>query len=157
MTIIYRQAKPGDETAIASHHNMIVKGQYEDVYGKDATDAWASHKPEKWLKQIGSDRYSFYLAFDGSALVGAAGLDIENKRLGVYVAQSHQRQGIARRLMQTQLDEAKRHGIMRLDLAAPKSAVPFYQSLGYSIIHPKIHTFSNGAEIQLFDMKIDLA
>lgn len=54
------------------------------------------------------------------------------ERLGsLFVAGSHHRQGIGRRLVETFEQECRREGSPRIKVAATLFAVPFYSKLGY--------------------------
>jgi RimJ/RimL family protein N-acetyltransferase len=84
-------------------------------------------------------------AFDGHRLVGLAAWHREEKRKlrhkgfvwGVFVAETHRGQGLARGLLQAVIAHARRaDGIRQLNLtayAANRAAVALYESLGFVV------------------------
>ena len=85
------------------------------------------------------------LAFDNGAAVGCASISyIEvmptfshptGKRahlMNVYTRAEYRRQGIARKMVQMLIDNAKRKGVTEISLDATESGRPLYESLGFS-------------------------
>lgn len=52
--------------------------------------------------------------------------------MNVYTRKTHRRQGIARRMMDMLIEEAKQRGVTELSLDATKSGRPLYESCGFS-------------------------
>ena len=100
-----------------------------------------------WLAPRLSDgRYFGWLVEDAGAVVAGLGMmEIEwpphpshptsDKRgyiLNVYVEPSHRRQGLARRLMDAAMVEAKARGLEYIVLHATEQGRPLYTSLGWA-------------------------
>ena len=84
------------------------------------------------------------LAFDNDAAVGCASISyIEvmptfshptGKRahiMNVYTKKEYRRQGIARKMVEILIDNAKRKGVTEISLDATESGRPLYESLGF--------------------------
>ena len=156
MTITYRQAQLGDEQAIADLHNDIIRNYYAEDYPEEARDAWSSHTPERWLEMIQGEQSDFLVALDGDLIIGCAGLNIANERLGVYVSPPYHRRGIAKRLIEEQVEKARQLRLKNLNLSAPKRAVDFYKAVGFTYLGPERHEFKNKSAITVHNMKLDL-
>ena len=52
--------------------------------------------------------------------------------MNVYVRKEHRRQGLARKMMEVLLDEAKSRGVTSVALDATESGKPLYKALGFS-------------------------
>lgn len=52
--------------------------------------------------------------------------------MNVYVRKEHRRQGLARKMMEVLLDEAKSRGVTSVTLDATESGKPLYKALGFS-------------------------
>jgi predicted GNAT family N-acyltransferase len=74
------------------------------------------------------------VAWDGQKPVGTARLDVlEDGRIGrVAVLKDYRRRGVGSLLMQELEQIARSRGLVRLWFHSQISAVPFYESLGYS-------------------------
>jgi GNAT superfamily N-acetyltransferase len=64
---------------------------------------------------------------------------LEGLILNVYVDESHRRQGVARRLMDTLIRWAPGAGIVRLVLHASADGRPLYESLGFSATNEMLY------------------
>jgi len=99
-----------------------------------------------WVRPLLEDgTYLAWLAEDGARTVAGAGMlligfppywmDAEPVRaylLNFYTEPSHRGQGIAPRLLQLALDEAKRRGIKVVTLHASKFGKPIYERHGFT-------------------------
>ena len=85
------------------------------------------------------------LAFDNGVAIGCASISyIEvmptfshptGKRahiMNVYTRTEYRRQGIARKMVQMLIDNAKRNGVSEISLDATESGRPLYESLGFN-------------------------
>lgn len=52
--------------------------------------------------------------------------------MNVYVRKEHRRQGLARKMMEVLLDEAKSRGVTSVTLDSTESGKPLYKALGFS-------------------------
>ena len=52
--------------------------------------------------------------------------------MNVYVENEHRRQGLARKMMEALLEEAKSRGATSVTLDATESGKPLYKALGFS-------------------------
>lgn len=95
---------------------------------------------------LASGRYFLAEAEDGS-LLGAGGWSVGAPAGGgvtegvghvrhVAVDPDAVRQGIGRAVMGEVISDALRHGVKWLDCLSTRTAVPFYEALGFRVLHP---------------------
>ncbi len=51
--------------------------------------------------------------------------------MNVYINRDYRRQGIARKMLEQLIDEAKQQGVTEISLNATESGMPFYESCGF--------------------------
>ncbi len=142
----------------------------------DASDAFQS-SPEEWdlpldaYRDFVGEQHAFGV-FDGDgALVGLAvlGLTARDRRKtrhkaevwSVHVAASHRRKGVARRMMEACIAEARARGFEALVLTATARnahVVRFYESLGFRIYgtEPRAMRLPDGTYLDEHLMQLDL-
>jgi predicted GNAT family N-acyltransferase len=90
-------------------------------------------------EQLGAEGTDHHLAcYDGESLVGCLVLtplgDGKLKMRQVAVAESAQRRGVGRAMVERSEEFAREHGFDEIVLNARETAVPFYLALGYDRI-----------------------
>ncbi|WP_197489065.1 GNAT family N-acetyltransferase [Planctomyces sp. SH-PL14] len=106
-------------------------------YPASQITAWASDEIDAsaWCRRF-EDRF-VVVAEDSSEpprVAGFAELEPDGHIDRVYVSADHQRQGVGRAMLQAILAEAERQGLERLFVEASLTALPFFESLGFSTI-----------------------
>ena len=89
-------------------------------------------------ERLKAAEYRFKLAEDGAELVGVVALRAATHLQYLFVAKSHQRAGLARRLWQLARRDAIRDGnaVGRFTVNASGYAVPAYERLGFRRVGP---------------------
>lgn len=92
------------------------------------------HVPEEIELDERDPSCRHFLAVDGSAPVGTARIDLSLGKIGrLSVLGPSRRRGIGRALMEACHDTAVAEGLQTVWCNAQVTAVPFYESLGYSV------------------------
>ncbi len=107
--------------------------------------AWSSDEidPGQWADRF-HGKYVLVAEVEGTP-VGFAELEAGGKMDRVYVSADHQRMGIGRQMLEAMVFEAKKTGVSCLRVEASITAVPFFESLGFTLLAPQIVT-CRGAE-----------
>ena len=89
-------------------------------------------------QRIATPEYRFHVAEDGAALAGVVGIRAATHLQYLFVARSHQRTGLARRLWELARTEAIRGGntVGRFTVNASGYAVPAYERMGFRRVGP---------------------
>ena len=115
---------------------------------------------------LASGRY--FIAEDGQGRVLAAGGWSRRSPAGGPVTDSSghvrhvatdpdvARRGIGRRVMERVIEDARVAGIARLDCLSTRTAVPFYQALGFRALHPQEVSLGAGIGFPVMRMAVDL-
>ncbi|TWU25185.1 putative N-acetyltransferase YafP [Novipirellula galeiformis] len=103
-------------------------------YSPEQINAWAPPDVDllTWARRF-EDRFA-YVACQAKIIVGF----IDMTRLGhldrLYVSADHQRQGIARGLVERVLRDAEQQGCQCVRTEASITAKPFFESMGFAVI-----------------------
>lgn len=142
-----RRARPSDlqavERLLARSYPRLLRPDYPPSVMVLAVPLIARARPEL----LASGRYFLVEAEDG-AVLGAGGWSMaspagEGTPEGVAhvrhvaVDPAAVRQGIGRALMGEVIADALRHGVRWLDCLSTRTAVPFYESLGFRVLHER--------------------
>jgi ribosomal protein S18 acetylase RimI-like enzyme len=87
------------------------------------------------LDPAGDEHCTFYVAVEHGEVVGTVQRDGERLRQ-MAIAPERQKRGIGEQLVRLLEDDARQHGIARIELHARESAVGFYARLGYAAEGP---------------------
>lgn len=144
-TITLRRARPSDlgavERLLKRSYTRLLRADYPPSVMVTALPLIVRARPEL----LASGRYFLAEAEDGS-LLGAGGwssasplgdgtvADVGHVR-HVAVDPDAVRQGVGRSLMGEVISDALRHGVKWLDCMSTRTAVPFYESLGFRFMH----------------------
>ena len=105
---------------------------------------------------------TYYVADEDGAIRGAGGwtLDAKNKSLGhirhVVTDDRALRRGIGRGLMERSFAGARAAGVTRMECWATRTAVPFYEAVGFEVIGPIDVTLAGGIVFPSVRMMRDL-
>ena len=129
----FRAGSPADAEGIAS---LIASFQCEltnDPSGAGAEKYLASVSVEAEREYLGSARYRYVVAYSGSQLAGFIAIRDGSHLFHLFVARSHQHQGIARRLWERALEKlCTPNSNGTLTVNSSLSAVPVYESFGFA-------------------------
>ena len=94
-------------------------------------------RPEAVRERIESGQYSTYLALEGNKVVGIISMKEVTHLYHLFVSESHQGRGIAKKLWETALREClSDRQIKEITVNASGYAVGFYQKIGFSPTGP---------------------
>jgi GNAT superfamily N-acetyltransferase len=97
------------------------------------------------------------VATDGAMIVGFGQLDPGTGEVeAVYVLPERQGKGIGQMLLSNLEEQARVHGISRLDLSATLNAADFYQRAGYAKGHVTVHRLPTGLDLPCIRMSKEL-
>ncbi|MGY0194131.1 GNAT family N-acetyltransferase [Leptothrix sp. BB-4] len=131
-----RKAVPADVDAISAlvaglaHHFLL------DPAGQGAERFLESVSPEAIRGHVTAPNFLYLVAVDQSRIVGAASLRDGRHLFHLFVATSHQRQGIARALWNTLRSDAPA-GIEAYTVNSSPGAVPVYEGFGFVATGPR--------------------
>ncbi len=120
------------DAVLAASYPRLLKNDYPPSVMVTAVPLLARANPS--LLTSGT----YYIAeSSGGRILGAGGWTPGRRGTGwaevrhLIVHWQHQREGIGRRLMTGILAEARRAGVRRMDAQATRTAVPFYEAMGF--------------------------
>ncbi|WP_079912557.1 GNAT family N-acetyltransferase [Paenibacillus sp. 32352] len=132
----------------ASDMNQIVSLFYETVhsvngrdYSQEQLDAWAP-RDEQALKlkawEASMSRNVTYVAEADGVITGFSDMTSEGHLDRLYVHKDYQRQGIASMLVDSLEEEARRLGLVEIDVEASITAKPFFEKRGYRVLESQV-------------------
>jgi ribosomal protein S18 acetylase RimI-like enzyme len=133
-----RRATPADAERIWRLHVDAIRRSCAIRYTPEQIEAWTVHKsPEDYLKGLARGE-SIFVAEAAGAMLGFAS-SLGSTVLCVYVSPDAQRRGLGAALVGTIEADARRRGVIQLELKSTLNAVEFYRSNGYHIISNTVH------------------
>jgi RimJ/RimL family protein N-acetyltransferase len=138
--IVIRRAEPGDAVALVDLAEAVGR---EDGDWLLSTDVWRSAAEERrYLKAVRRHAdAAVFVAVDGDDVVGRLSVARDPHPfsrhvadLGLFVAASHRRRGIGRRLLEETVDWARAAGVRKLELHVfpwNEPAIRLYESFGF--------------------------
>lgn len=148
MTLLFRDAGPGDSEALAALGAESFTQTFGHLYSPDNLDAFLrSHSAARWTRELGDPAFAVRIATDDTRPVAYAkigppslpfepvGTPVELRQL--YVLQPWQGQGVAHQLMDWAIDEALRRGGDELYLSVfvdNHRARRFYAGYGFEAV-----------------------
>ena len=128
----FRAGLPADAEAIAGLIASFQSELTDDPSGAGADEFLASVSVQAEREYLASERYRYLLAYSDSQLSGFIAIRDGSHLFHLFVARSHQRQGIARRLWEQALQQLCVPGSDgSFTVNSSLSAVPVYQALGF--------------------------
>lgn len=144
-TLTLRRAKPTDLSAVdrllSRSYPRLLKGDYKPSVLVTALPIISRARPEL----LASGRY-FLAETDEGQVIGAGGWSVAAPGHGqdasqtahvrhVAVDPARLRQGVGSAVMSEIIVDALRHGIRWLDCMSTRTAIPFYDALGFRVLH----------------------
>jgi RimJ/RimL family protein N-acetyltransferase len=138
--IVIRRAEPGDAVALVDLAEAVGREGGDWLL---STDVWRSAAEERrYLKAVRRHAdAAVFVAVDGDDVVGRLSVARDphpSSRhvadLGLFVAASHRRRGIGRRLLEETVDWARAAGVRKLELHVfpwNEPAIRLYESFGF--------------------------
>ncbi|QDT11216.1 GNAT family N-acetyltransferase [Stieleria marina] len=125
-----------------------------DDYTPEQINAWASPQIvfDDWAQRF--QNRSAYVACQRDAIVGFIDMDDFGYLDRLFVSADHQRQGIARRLVDQVVADAKRLGCQRIKTEASLTARPFFQSMGFAVVKQQVVECS---QVQMINFQMQLS
>jgi len=141
-----RRARQEDKEAIWRVHGSAIRGSCAGHYPREVIEVWAGRlRAEKYAEAI--DRYEFFVAEEGGAVVGFGELGPEAGAIqGLYVSPDVSGRGVGRKLLSTLEERARAHGLKSLRLTSSLNAVPFYERAGFEAVGELTETIGPGVE-----------
>jgi GNAT superfamily N-acetyltransferase len=128
----FRAGLPQDAEAIAGLIASFQSELTDDPSGAGADEFLASVSVQAEREYLATERYRYLLAYSDSQLAGFIAIRDGSHLFHLFVARSHQRQGIARRLWEQALQQLCVPGSDgSFTVNSSLSAVPVYQALGF--------------------------
>lgn len=152
ITLIIRAARISDlsvvDILLARSYPRLLAADYPPSVMVTALPIIARARPEL----LASGQYYLALAADGQLLgaggwtAAAPGPSVQPERRASQTAIGHVRhlatdpdavrQGVARALMRIVFDAAKASGVQRMECLSTRTAVPFYEVMGFNVVGP---------------------
>ena len=127
-----RAGSTADAEAIAGLIDSFQGELTNDPSGAGAEEYLASVSVQAEREYLASERYRYLLAYSDSQLAGFIAIRDGSHLFHLFVARSHQRQGIARRLWERALRElCAPNSDGDFTVNSSLSAVPVYQAFGF--------------------------
>jgi GNAT superfamily N-acetyltransferase len=128
----FREGSPADAEAIAGLIDSFQSELTDNPSGVGAEHYLASVSVQAERDYLASERYRYLLAYSDSQLAGFIAIRDASHLFHLFVARSHQRQGIARCLWERALRELCAPGSNgAFTVNSSLSAVPVYQAFGF--------------------------
>ena len=128
----FRVGSPPDAEAIAGLIASFQSELTDDPSGAGAEEYLASVSVQAEREYLASERYRYLLAYSDSHLAGFIAIRDGSHLFHLFVARSHQRQGIARCLWERALEKLCAPGSDGgFTVNSSLSAVPVYQVFGF--------------------------
>ncbi|QDV44513.1 putative N-acetyltransferase YafP [Stieleria neptunia] len=129
-----RPFRPEDAGACLSLFRDCVHRINARDYTQQQLDAWApaTIDQEAWRARF-DDRFA-YVVVEGDRVVGFTDMTRGGHLDRLFVSADHQGRGIARRLVETLLDDAAANGIDEITTDASLTAKPFFERMGFNVM-----------------------
>lgn len=137
--IQWRSIQHGDEAAIVAVFIASVHQVARRDYPPEQLAAWAPETgidPVAWCAPLFQD--DTLVAVSAGRIVGFANMTQAGYLDRVYVAPTHQGQGIASHLVDVLEQHARNRGVHRITVAASHTALAFFKVHGYQVVRANI-------------------
>lgn len=132
--ITLRKFDPADADACLSlFRNTIHRVNIRD-YSLEQINAWAPLDVEvpNWASRF-TARFA-YVTCQHETIIGFGDMTTEGHLDRLFVSADHQRQGIARRLLERLMTDAVHQDLDRITTEASITAKPFFESVGFTVL-----------------------
>ena len=149
-----RRAIEADLPAIREAHLASIRGLCAEAYTPEQIEKWTSNRELDRYAPLVTPRFHCLVAVDGAGLGGFGTADMEKSEISsLFVRPECAGAGLASSLLQKLEDMAREHGLRELSLESTVNARRFYLKHGYQVLAPATKRFSNGLEIDCFQMQ----
>jgi GNAT superfamily N-acetyltransferase len=130
--VTYRPAGPDDAEAISRlERSLAEKFITPDYSSTGASVLLESLSPDETRDRM-QNGFRYHVALDDGQVIGVAAMIPRGHLFHLFVSDSYQKQGIAKKLWEVVRDEALANGNPgRITVNSSKYAVPFYERLGF--------------------------
>lgn len=148
-----RKFRDEDSEEKKSVHLRSIREVASDYYSEDQIEAWSNFDDHGDVPEENSERW---VALKDDEVVGFADYRFDKGRVtGVYVHPDHLREGIAAKLLEKVVQNAKARNLDELRAESSVAAKEFYQSQGFQFEGETTHETS-GEELKAFEMVKEL-
>lgn len=152
-----RRAIETDLPAIRETHLASIRGLCAGTYSPKQIEKWTSNRELDRYAPLVTPRFHCLVAVDDTALGGFGTLDLEKSEISsLFVRPDYAGAGLAGSLMRQLESAAREHGLQALSLESTVNARAFYLKHGFQVLAPVVKRFSNGLEIDCFQMQKQL-
>lgn len=136
--MVIRRFRSGEEPALFDVYYSAIHLVAKHDYNAVQINAWAPRDLDQalWMRKIQSIKP--FVAELGGKLVGYADVQSSGYIDHFFVSGYHPRQGIGTRLMAALHEEAARIGLAELTSDVSRTAQPFFEKSGFSIIEQRV-------------------
>ncbi|QDH78489.1 GNAT family N-acetyltransferase [Echinicola soli] len=144
--IIIRQAEMKDMIKVQQLYVETIQSSCKNDYSEEQIAAWISSviNEERW-KQALKEEFFLVAEYDAK-IVGFGALKDDNYIDFMYVQYDYQRLGLAERLLKALENKAKENKAGLIIADASKTAIPFFEKMGFSMVQENIKVV-NGLEL----------
>ncbi|MBR1815965.1 MAG: GNAT family N-acetyltransferase [Lachnospiraceae bacterium] len=143
MNLIYKKATIDDlETLLKTRIEVLrAANELEDDINMDKVK---QESKKYYIKSLHNNMHTAYLVFDNDSFVGAGGISYfsvmptyhnpTGKKayiMNMYVRQDYRRHGIATKMLDLLVEDAKMKGINAISLEATRMGKPLYENYGF--------------------------
>lgn len=156
-----RRAKHSDAHDIITAHVRSIREICAKDYTPEQIEAWAGRKfkPELWCQAM--DRDYVWVVELNSQVKGFGHLAIMNENIGevmgLYFTPELRGLKAGKKLFSEMVEEARKHGVKKLELHATLTAKTFYESLGFHQVEGRCSVEMQGVDIPCFPMECVIA
>jgi len=143
MTLIYKKATLADLELLTETRICVLRAANKLADDVDMSEV-REQSYEYYKKALNDDTHVAYLVFDNEKFVGAGGVSFYRVMptfhnpsgwkayiMNMYTDPDYRRQGIAYKMLDLLVDEAKERGIRAISLEATAAGRPLYEKYGF--------------------------
>lgn len=151
---LIRRAVEADLPAIRETHLASIRGLCDAAYTPEQIGKWTSGRELDRYAALVTPRFHCLVAMDGTVLGGFGTVDLEKSEISsLFVRPDYAGAGLAGALLWQLEEVARERGLRSLSLESTVNARRFYLKHGYQVLAPVLKRFSNGLEIDCFQMQ----
>lgn len=154
-SISIRLATVADAKGILAAHQSSIREVASRDHNSEQVSAWSDHLTGEGYVRAMVNGETMFVATEQGNIVGFSSVKGNSVR-AVYVAGSHITKGIGKRLYLAAEEFARARGEQKLYLQASKTALEFYQHMGFVLRKEGSYRFKAGAEVPCYFMDKDL-
>ena len=149
-----RRAVEADLPAIREANLASTRGLCADAYTPEQIEKWTSGRELDRYAPLVTPRFHCLVAVDDAVIGGFGTVDLEKSEISsLFVRPDYAGAGLAGSLLQQLEDISRERGLQALSLESTVNARGFYLKHGFQVLAPVIKRFSNGLEIDCFQMQ----